>query len=74
MVAIALFNLLFDHIILDNIFSYPAKSKTDLTEEPAFNHVPGVAGNILTVHALYLFVTAYGTDLSFVIGTLNMFL
>ncbi|OQB41769.1 MAG: hypothetical protein BWY04_00661 [candidate division CPR1 bacterium ADurb.Bin160] len=70
----ALFSLLFDHIILDKIFSYPAKSKTDLTEDPAFNHVPCVAGNNLTIHALYLLVTAYGTDFSFVIGTLNIFL
>jgi hypothetical protein len=39
-VAKALFNLLFDHIIFDKIFSYPAKSKTDLTEDQALSPVP----------------------------------
>jgi hypothetical protein len=39
-VAKALFNLLFDHIIFDKIFSYPAKSKTDLTEDQALSQVP----------------------------------
>gem|GEM_PF-1193966 len=73
-VAIELFNLLFEPIIFDNIFSYHANSRVALTEEPAFNHVPLAAGMIFTVHALYLFIIAYGTVLPLVIGTLNIFL
>jgi hypothetical protein len=52
--AIALFNLLFDHIILDNTFSNPASSKTALTEDQAFKPVPAAAGKSLITHALYL--------------------
>jgi len=56
-VARALFNLLGLPIIFERIFVHPTKSSTILTEEPAFNPVPGAAGISLTCAPLYLFAT-----------------
>jgi hypothetical protein len=66
--------LLFDQTILDNIFSYPANSKTALTEDPALRPVPAFAGNSFTKHDLYFVLVIYGTVLSFVKGTTYIFL
>lgn len=55
-VVIALLRRLFDPIIFDKILEYPASSSTDLTDDHAFNPVPGPAGRSTIEHALYLFV------------------
>jgi hypothetical protein len=47
-VAIALFNGLFEPMIFDKILENPESSKTVLTEDHAFNHVPGPAGRSVT--------------------------
>jgi len=44
--------------ILDKIFVYPANSKTLLTEDQAFNHVPAEAGNNLIKADLYFVALA----------------
>jgi hypothetical protein len=47
-VAIALLRGLFEPIIFDKIFENPDNSSTVLTEDQAFNHVPGPAGRNVT--------------------------
>jgi hypothetical protein len=47
-VAIALLSGLLEPIILDKIFENPESSNTVLTEDHAFNHVPGPAGRSVT--------------------------
>jgi hypothetical protein len=54
--AFALLSLFVVQTIFDNIFLYQANSKTLLTEDQAFNQVPGAAGINLTTADLY-FIT-----------------
>jgi len=58
----ALFNLLLEPIILESIFLYQANSKTNLTEDQAFNQVHSAAGIILITDALFLTVIGYKID------------
>gem|GEM_PF-6727837 len=44
-------------MIFDKIFVHPTRSRTILTEDPAFKPVPGAAGISFTCAPLYLLAT-----------------